>query len=246
MKKVFIGFLLSSILLNTVNAQEPEVYKDNGSWLTLVNKFKITDKFYVGHLFQQRRVDFLNKTQAFLTAPSVNYKLTDNVTVGAGYMLYRYFPNGKLQASITRDENRFFQHITLASQVGKFKLNNRLMFEERELELVAEGKISGTKKFNRLRYRFEATTNLFKLKNEKNIMGKLSNEIRIRFATGITNPDFDQNNFAVLLGYKLLKNSSIWAGYGRYYFKKNSSAFVSNDLLQITLSYDFDFTKKKK
>lgn len=245
MKKVLVGFIFLIIITN-IQAQEVEVFEDSGSWLTLSNKFNITNNFYVGHIIQQRRVDFLEKTQAFLTAPSINYKLTPNLTIGAGYMLYRYFPNGKLQSDITRDENRFFQHITLSSKVGKFSLSNRLMFEERSLELVSDGEISGKKKFNRIRYRFEATTNLYKLKNDKYILGKLSNEIRVKFGTGITNPDFDQNNFAVLLGYKLLKNSSIWAGYGRYYFKKKDRIFVSSNLMHVTLTYNFDLRKKNK
>ncbi|MDV7186887.1 DUF2490 domain-containing protein [Lutibacter sp. TH_r2] len=241
-KSLLILLLIFSI--SKMNAQEVEVLEDSGAWLTFSNKFIITDNFYVAHLFQQRRVDFLKKTQSFLTAPSINYKLTPNLTVGIGYMLYRYFPNGKLQAAIKRDENRFFQHLTLSNKAGKFSLNNRLMFEERELELVSNGEISGIKKYNRIRYRFQVTTNLFKLKNDNYILGKLSNEIRIKFGTGITNPDFDQNNFAALIGYKLLKNSSIWAGYGRYYFKKADKTFISSNLLHLTLTYYFDLRKK--
>lgn len=245
MKKALLVVLFAFTISN-IQAQDVEVYEDSGAWLTLSNKFILTDNFYVAHIFQQRRVDFLKKTQSFLTAPSLNYKLTPNLTVGAGYMLYRYFPNGKLQASIVRDENRFFQHVTLASKVGKVSLNNRLMFEERSLELVTDGEISGKKKYNRIRYRFAATTDLFKLKNGKAVMGKLSNEIRIRFGTGITNPDFDQNNFEAMLGYKLFKNASIWAGYGHYYFKKREETFVSNDLMQLTFAYSIDFRKKNK
>lgn len=244
MKKVILGFLIIITFTKSIQAQEIEVYEESGAWLTLSNKIKINNKFYIGHVFQQRRVDFLKKTQGFLTAPSVNYKVTPNLTVGAGYLFYRFFPNGKQQAVIKRDENRFYQHVTLASEMGKFSISNRLMFEERSLELISVGEISGKKKFNRLRYRFEATTNLFKLRNNKYIKGKLSNEIRVRFGTGLTNPDFDQNNFAVLLGYKLLKNSSIWAGYGRYYFKKREKTFISNDLMYLTFAYDFDLRRK--
>ena len=122
------------------------------------------------------------------------------------------------------------------------------MFEERVIDLinvnVTPNVIEGDKYVNRLRYRLQATTNLLKLNNDKYIMGKLTNEVRIRFANGITEPDFDQNNFEALMGYKLLDNSTIWAGYGRYYFRKSSTKYVSNNLLHITLSYNFDLTKK--
>lgn len=245
--KYIISTLFTFIIFNNLNAQT-EVVKDYGSWLTLTNKIKVSEKFYITNVTEQRRVDFLKNTQAFLIAPSINYKISKNVSFGAGYMHYTYFPNGVLHASIKKEENRFFQDLIVGSSIGSFKINNRLRFEERVIDVintsVNPNVIDGNKHTNRIRYRIQATTNLVKLKNETYIMGKLSNEIRIRFGTGITEPDFDQNNFAALLGYKLLPNSTIWMGYGRYYFKKSSSLYNSNTILHINLSYDFDVTKR--
>ena len=246
--KYIISTLFILITINTLNAQT-EVFKDNGTWFTLINKIKVSEKFYTTNVIEQRRVGFLKNTQAFLIAPSINYKVTKNVSFGAGFMHYTYFPNGVLPASIKKEETRFFQNLTLNSTVGNFKISNRFRFEERVIEVINTtinpNIIDGEKHVNRFRYRIQATTNLVKLKNETFIMGKLSNEIRIRFGTGISEPDFDQNNFAALLGYKLLPNSTIWVGYGRYYFRKNSSLYNANNILHINLSYDFDLTKRK-
>ncbi|SDW36103.1 Protein of unknown function [Lutibacter oricola] len=239
-----------ALLILTVNkaVSQTEILKDRGSWLTFINKVKLSEKFYFLNVTQQRRVRFLKETQSYLFMPSINYKLNNSVTVGAGYLYYKYYPNGVSHSSIHKSENRFFQHISLTNTSGKFKIGHRLMFEERVIDLintsVTPNVIESNKYVNRLRYRLRATTNLFKLKNDKHIMGRLSNEIRIRFANGITEPDFDQNNFEALLGYKLLSNSTIWAGYGRYYFRKNSAKYVSNNIMHITLSYNFDVTKK--
>ena len=246
MKKIAILILFILVVKNVQS--QTEILKDQGSWLTFTNKVKISNKFYFTNVIQQRRVRFLKETQGFLIAPSINYKLLNNVSVGAGYMFFKYFPNGVSHSPIHKNENRFFQQISLTSQVGKFKISNRLRFEERVIELinsnVTPNIIDGDKYVNRFRYRLQATTNLFKLKNEKYIMGKLSNEIRIRFANGITEPDFDQNNFEALLGYKLASNSTFWMGYGRYYSRKNSFKYVSNNILHVTLSYNFDISKK--
>lgn len=103
----------------------------------------------------------------------------------------------------------------------------------------------GTSNVSRFRYRLQFSFNMLKLKNDKFIIGKLSNETRIRFSDGVSNPDFDQNNFAVLVGYQLLKNSSVWMGYGRYYYKVNSSQYVASNLLHLNLSYNIDLRKKK-
>jgi hypothetical protein len=248
MKKATIGLLII-LAVNNLSAQT-EILKDNGSWLTLTNNIKLSNKFYISNVTQQRRVPFLKSTQAFLYAPSINFKFSKNTSIGVGYLHYKYFPEGVSAPSIHKNENRFFQHLIISSTVGKFKLNQRFRFEERVIELinsnVTPNIIDGDKYVNRFRYRLQATTNLFKLKNNNYLLGKLSNEIRIRFAGGgISSPDFDQNNFQALLGYKLLPNSTIWMGYGRYYFRKTSSLYVSNDILHVTLSYNVDLSKKK-
>jgi len=247
MKKITIVlFILFAV--NTISAQT-EILKDNGSWLTLVSSTKLSEKLNFTFLTQQRRVGFLENTQGFLYTPSISYKLTNNVSVGAGYLFYRYYTEGALHASINRDENRLFQFIALNTKAGKFKISQRFMFEERVVDHinsnVSPNVIEGNTYVNRIRYRVQATTNLFKLKNEKYIMGKLSNEVRVRFRGGMAEPDFDQNNFEALLGYNVLSNSTIWVGYGRYYYKKNSTLYVLNNLLHVTLSYNFDITKKK-
>ena len=241
---VLLFFLIGLVRLDA----QTTILKDNGSWLTFSSKITITNKLYISNVIQQRRVGFLSNTQGFLFTPSINYYLSKNVSVGAGYLHYTYFPNGSSHASIKKEEDRFFQHISFGSTIGKVKMNQRFMFEERVVDLintnVSPNIIEGTRYVNRFRYRTLATLNLYKLKNNKYLLGRLSNEIRIRFSTGIKAPDFDQNNFAALVGYKLLNNSSIWIGYGNYYFRKNSTNYVSNHLLHVNLSYNFDIRKK--
>ncbi len=248
MKKIIFTLIILSIC-GKINAQT-ETLKDNGSWFTFLNKLKVSEKIYIGNIVQQRNVNFLKNTQAIILASSINYRLSKYLSIGLGYLHYTSFPYGALHPSIKKKENRFFQNITLNSNVGKVKISNWLQFEERNIDLinsnVTPNVIEGDKYVNRIRYRIQASTNLLKLKNETFIMGKLSNEIRIRFAGGgISTPDFDQNNFAALLGYKLLPNSSVWIGYGRYYYRKNSELYISNNILHVNLSYDIDLTKKK-
>ncbi|UMB59248.1 DUF2490 domain-containing protein [Lutibacter sp. A80] len=246
--KYIVSILFILISLNYTNAQT-KILKDNGAWLTLTNKIKISEKISISNVTQQRRVNFLKNTQGFLYSPSINYKISNRVTVGAGFMHYKYFTNGVSHASINKDEYRYYQDVTVNSMLGNFKINNRFRFEERVIDLinanVTPNVIDGSKYVNRFRYRIQATTNLVKLKNNTFILGKLSNETRIRFAGGgINEPDFDQNNFAALLGCKLLTNSTVWIGYGRYYYKIDASHYVSNNILHVNLSYNFDLTKK--
>lgn len=247
MKKLVLGlFFLTAI--NSVTAQT-EILNDNGAWLTFSSKVTVSDNLFISNVFQQRRADFLANTQGFFITPSLNYKLTKGISVGVGYIYYKGFPEGAAHAPIHWTENSLFQLISVNSKAGEINLNQRFMFEERVIDLinsdVTPNIIEGNKHVNRFRYRLQASFNMFKLKNDKFIMGKLSNEIRVRFSDGVSNPDFDQNNFCALLGYKLLDNSAIWMGYGRYYYKLNSSKYVASNLLHLNLSYNIDLRKKK-
>lgn len=163
-------------------------------------------------------------------------------------MLFKSSPNGVHHSSIKKGEQRIWQHLTLNSIVGKTTLSNRFVFEEHFKDIintnVTPNVIDGTSYAQRFRYRILVSFNTFKLNNNNYILGKVSNELRIRFKSGLSHPDYDQNNFGAYLGYKLLYNSKAWIGYGRDYFKVNSDRFVSYYILHFAMSYDFDLTKK--
>ncbi|WP_372752740.1 DUF2490 domain-containing protein [Mariniflexile sp.] len=226
------------------------VYKDQGVWFTLTNNVKFSETISIGNRLHFRTVDFLQQHQYVVIETGVNYKLNKNICFGVGYLLGTLYPSGQLHAPITKQENRIWQNLVITSAMGDTKLCHRFIFEQRFKDIVAlnsndEYKIEGVSYGQRIRYRLEITTNLLKMKNDKIIYGRISNETRIRFGTGLKEPDFDQNNFAALLGYQLFSNSKAWVGYGKCYFKTNPTTFISNNILHVTLSYDIDLYKKK-
>jgi len=136
-------------------------------------------------------------------------------------------------------ENRIWEAISYSSTIGKVKVNQRLMLEQRYFTRVNET----TDYSNRIRFRINLDFNLNKFKNGKYLLGKVLEEIRIRSKSGFSEPQFYQNNFGVFLGYKLLDNSKIYAGYQETIIKFLITG--GDHLLHIIFSYDFDFTKKK-
>jgi hypothetical protein len=84
-----------------------------------------------------------------------------------------------------------------------------------------------------------------RLSNGKHLLGKISEEMRIRFGSGLNKPEFDQNNFSALLGYKLFDNSKLYFGYGRDFYKSGKSDYWGDHLLHVVVNYNFDFSKKK-
>jgi hypothetical protein len=234
MKKVI--FLLILILsINNSKAQEIET-NESGTWLTLVNKFQFSEKLYVSNILQWRLVDFLTYTRMFIEEPTLNYRFSKFVTAGLGYNYTNYSFAG-IRPPAVNYENRFTQHITLYSTLGKAKMSQRFMFEERYLT-----KNNGDKFYaNRFRYRIRLDFNLVQFNNEKYLLGKVGDEIRIRFTEGVSDPTFDQNNFIALLGYPLLENSKLYIGYGRNYY--NIGGYWGDNILNIMFNYDFDFSK---
>lgn len=224
------------------------VLKDNSSWFTFTNKIKLSEKISIGNVLQMRRVQFMENTQVSIIKPSITYKLNNHISFGAGYMSYTSYPNGAFHPAIKKHENRLWQHLTVSSTVGKLKLKNRFIFEERFKDIVDTNEIpaiiDGTSYAQRFRYRILTSFKIIKLKDQHYIFGKISNEIRIRFKTGLSQPKFDQNNFYLYLGYKLQENSKFWVGYGRDHYKVDSSKFVATTILHVAISYDFDLTKK--
>jgi len=236
MKKYFL-ICLFSIIFQNINAQENKT-NEAGSWFTLVNKFKITDKLSVSNITQIRLVNFIEDSRIFLLAPGVNYKLGKVVTASAGYMYLNFNEEGIRVPGVDL-ENRIWEAVSFSSSIWKIKMKQRFMLEQRFLS-----RRNGSEFYqNRFRYRLNLDFNLFKLKNDKYILGKISEEIRIRSRPGYNEPEFDQNNFGVFLGYQLLDNSKIYAGYQRNYYKIPD--FWGDNVLHVIFTYDFDFTKKK-
>lgn len=238
MKKILFGLLLV-LLIHKIQAQKIE-NNEFGTWLTLTNKFKISEKLVINNSVQWRLVDFLTHTRVFIFEPSINYSLTKSITAGIGYNYSNYSLAG-IRLPTLDYENRFTQNINFMSTFGKVKMNQRLMFEERFTT-----KNNGENGYaNRFRYRMSLDFNLLKFNNNKYLMGKVADEVRIRFTNGISDPTFGQNNFIALVGYPIVENSKLYMGYGRNYYNLGDGFYWGDHILNLIFSYDFDFTKKK-
>ena len=245
MKKIILLFFI----FFQMGLVAQETLKESGSWWTLGNKFQVSDQLSFSQISQMRRVGFMEHTQVILLKPSVNFKATKSLSFGLGYVYFKSFPNGVRHASIKKEENRIWQHVTLSAKLGSISLSNRFVFEQRFKDVINNkvnpNVIDGTQYAQRLRYRLQLSFKVATIGNGRLLLGKISNELRIRFKSGLSEPDYDQNNFRVLAGTSLIKNSSIWFGYGRDYNKINSELFLANDIFLISLNYDVDLRSKK-
>lgn len=221
------------------NGQEIE-HNENGTWFTVINKFKFSEKLAAVNILQWRLVKTCSYTRVFIVEPRLDYKFSKCITAGLGYNHSNYNLAG-IRPPTLDYENRFNQHITLFSTLGKLKMNQRFMFEERFIT-----KNNGNELYaNRFRYRMCLDFNLFRFSNDKYLQGRVSDEIRIRFTEGVSDPIFGQNNFLAAIGYPLLKNAKLLMGYGRNYYNGGTLGYWGDHIFNIAYSYNFDFTKKQ-
>ena len=238
MKKYYIGLLFLLIVLR-LSSQEIKT-NEVGSWHTIINKFTISDKLYAVNVSQLRMVEFAKNTRIFLFVPSLNYKLNKSISVGLGYVHLDFKPTG-IRIPTLDYEDRIFQQLALNSSYWNIRIGQRFMLEERfKTKLDKASSYS-----NRFRYRINFDFNIVRLNHGKYLLGKISEELRVRFGSGLRNPEFDQNNFSALLGYDLFNNSKLYVGYGRDFYKKGKSDYWGDHLLHVVVNYNFDFSKKK-
>lgn len=232
--------LVFTLLISSQSIGQSTESNEAGSWYTMTNKFQITDDIYFLNVAQLRQVEFIDHTRIWLLMPTINYKPTSNVIVGAGYAYLDFLQEG-IRPPTLDFEHRAVEHITLLSKFGNIKMNQRFMFEQRwKTNLNHE-----TSYANRFRYRINLDAKLIPLSNNKYILGRLSEELRMRFKSGFNAPEFDQNNFMALLGYELLPNSKIYMGYGRNLYQSGNGSYWGDHLLHVWFNYDFDLRKKK-
>ena len=238
--KIAYFTLVLTILISTPSFGQFEENNESGFWFTMTNKFQVTDNLYFLNVAQVRQVEFMKSTRIWLLMPTINYKPNSHIIVGAGYGYLDFLQKG-IRPPTLDYEHRAVEHFTLLSKFGAIKMNQRLMFEQRW-----RTNLQGSTDYqNRLRYRINLDFNLFSIGNNKHILGRISEELRIRFVSGFHEPAIDQNNFMALFGYKLRNNSKIYAGYGRDLYQSGNGTFWGDHLLQVWFNYDFDFRKKK-
>jgi len=226
-------------MLFSMQAQEVQ-NNEGGSWYTAINSFKFSEKVSAVSVVQWRFVERMKYTRIFLVMPFINYKFSNKISAGVGYNYSNYSSVGIYPSSLDY-ENRIWQHVTLSSDLGKVKMNQRFMFEERyKTKLNSEESYA-----NRFRYRMNFDFNILKFKNDKYLLGRFSEEIRIRFSKGISDPNFDQSNFVASIGYPLLDNSKLYLGYRHDYYNAGSAIYWGDHIFDVLFSYNFDFTKKK-
>jgi len=212
MKKIFVAILLltPSLLFGQNRISE---YNTIG-WYAFFVTPKISNKVSLHLEYQWRRTDWIMHWQQSLPRVGINYRINNNLTAQVGYAWIFTYPYGTTTLAAvpkTFPEHRIYEQLTVNTSVGKTTLIHRLRLEQRWVGRFNSIESKDPDHWiytNRIRYMPRLDVPL----NNKFYTAAFD-EIFIGFGKNVGENVFDQNRFALLVGYRLSKAVRIEAGY---------------------------------
>jgi Protein of unknown function (DUF2490) len=244
---VFTAFSISlfsqSIRQNTNNSN---------AWFMYFGTHKIADKWSLHIEAQLRRSDGVSIPQQLLLRGGLNYHLSPQATVTAGYAFIETYPYGAFASSSEFPENRIWEQLQLKNQLGAFEWISRFRLEQRYVQspvkvgdVFQPGPAIYTNRFrllNRFSIPFKGKTIV-----DKSFYLSVYDEFMVNFGENVGLNIFDQNRAYVAVGYKIPKVGRVELGYLHQLIVKSGGIKIeNNNTFQLGLNCNIDFMKKKE
>ena len=253
MKTLDKRLLTFCLAISVISIGQKNIANQQGAWLMYFGNHKLTEKFSLHSEYQWRRSDFFNSWQQSLMRIGLDYKFNKDNIVTAGYGWIESFAYGEQPISTFTNEHRIWQQFINQSTSGRFNLNHRYRLEQRFIEntsINADGdRIVDWYRFRqRARYRFMVNIPLNNKKMEdKTLFVSLYEEVFLGFGAGIGKNIMDQNRLYGAIGWRLNSNFNVQLGYlNQIIVKGNGIDIERNHNLQVSCTYNIDFSKKKE
>ncbi len=223
-----------------------EVSPQTHAWLHYFGTHRFTKEWSLHTEVQVRRADFLASWQQLLLRTGINYHLTDNVTLTAGYCYVGTHPYGTQPIRAFRPEHRPWEQVMVRHFEGNAEFQHRFRLEQRilgDFEATPTQPASGADYQNRMRYRCLFTLPLEGDRVRANTwFVNVYDEIFINFGETVRYNVFDQNRIGANLGFQFLPNANVQLGFMNQTIQKaNGYQFESNNTLMFFLFYNLDF-----
>lgn len=248
--KYFIVIYLFS-LSNFVFSQK-QIDSHHGAWVMYFGNHKISDKFSIHTEYQWRRHELFQNWQQSLMRVGLDYNIDKQNAVTAGYGWIISYPYGKQPISVNTHEHRIWQQFINQSNSGRFYFHHRYRLEQRFIENAtldaSDNKtVDGHQFRQRVRYRFFLSIPLSKKKMEDNTLFLgLYDEVFLGFGKGIERNVLDQNRLYFALGWRFNSTFNVQFGYlNQMIFKSSGDLVERNHMLQMSCTYNLDFSKKE-
>lgn len=245
--------LLSFVSFTTQVWSQKNISDQRHGWYMYFGNHKLTDKISLHTEYQWRRNDIITNWQQSLSRIGIDYKLSPNVMVTGGYGFIVTFPYGDQPIKHKAHEHRIWEQMIITQSSGRFFFNHRFRLEQRYLENRLDNGDGTSSKDgytyrNRARYRFLVNFPLNKSSMEKGtVFLSAYDEVFLQFGPNFGINYLDQNRLYGSVGYMFSSNANFQIGYlNHFVIKSNGLDAENNHTFQLSLSYNFDFRKKKE
>lgn len=226
------------LLLSIVAAAAQQRTVDNNShaWVGYYGNHPVSEKWGIHLDVQWRRHNLFSQWQQYLVRPGVNFKLTDAVTLTAGYRFGESFPYGDFPSSGRAPEHRLYEQVSVQHDVSdRLNLRHRSILEQRfNGSAAGENEETDYSYQNRFRYQLRATTPLGEVDGKW--YATFAEEILVHFGANAAGV-FDQNRIYGGLGRKTGRWGRAEAGYLHQLIRHSSGlVYESNHTLRLSWS----------
>lgn len=222
-KALFIGSLIFLSFNSKAQSQET-----SGAWHTLLIKHKINSKFTFKNELHVRRTQFYAQWQQLLIRPAIDYALTNNAHLAAGYsFINNYSPKDNAI------EHNVWEEIVLSNPVKSVNIKHRFRFEQRFAQDFFSEKF---KHSNRFRYRITLKKALYKKDEETKLSAEVFNELWLHTGNGIKPQSINQNWFYMGLALPLNNSTTLSGGYLNIHVPLKKDFNLTSHILQLSLT----------
>ncbi len=253
MHKLLSFILLLSFSANSFSQAQRSADHNSIGWLVYTGNLKITKRLAIHTEYQWRGAETIKSRQQDLLRTGINYSLSKEVNIVAGYAFAQTYVYGDYPAAFAFPEHRIFQQLNIKNPVGGIDLSHRFTLEQRFVGRVTmPGGIKNTTYsfLNRIRYRVRAEIPLHKKTAVKKLWSVIAqDELFIGWGKNTGSNVFDQNRIGLLLGYKLHRNIKLEAGYINQILQQarrinDKDIFQYNHGVLLAAAFNFDLRNR--
>jgi hypothetical protein len=223
---------------------EKEINEQTQVWLSVNSTSRFTDRWGAVGDFHIRRNDFLRDPSFYFLRFGAHYWLTEAVAVTLGYA-HNWVAPAHEEWNTWTQENRIYQQVQYATNVGKVRVLHRLRNEQRWQQEVVDDALTGEDRFSdRVRYLVSLTIPVSGKPSVPSLV--VSDEILVQFGPEIVANTFDQNRLFLGIKKGLGRTWSFDLGYMLVYQEKASGyQYDLNHTLRWFFYFNPDFRKIK-
>lgn len=215
-KKIVItslGVVVLLLLLQPISAQTKpkEVNRQSQSWFSFNSTTRLSMHWGIIADAHMRRNQFIADPSFYFLRGAVNYWVSDNITIAAGYGKMWLAPTTAGWKHFAK-EDRLYLQLQSVSKIGKIGLLQRLRNENRWQQKMVADSFSGNYKItDRVRYLLSVTIPVFKKIKYPSLV--ISDELAIQFGKEVVYNAFEQNRLFFGIRQNISKALSYDLGY---------------------------------